>query len=181
VKRSQFVVGLILLFVIVTSFLGAIASFAWAWADSLDVSPVIVVGAALAIVVGAFTAWGVADSRRLNRRVQQADEDPGERLRQRIHKVNQAFGDAAALMDELRRDLEAQQAARESLLEDAERQQQLLNLNREEAEDIRRILVGETKATILAERRREWMFFGLGFIASAAASIPIGIWVNHIS
>ncbi|GIH44958.1 hypothetical protein SAMN05421833_102465 [Microbispora rosea] len=174
-------VGLILIFIIVAGFLGTVASFAWAWADSLDVPPAIVIGAALAIVIGAFIAWAVADSRRLNRRVQQADEDPGERLRERIHNVNQAFGDAAALMDELRRDLEAQQAARESLLEEAERQQRLLNLNKDEAENIRRILVGETKATILAERRREWMFFGLGFVASAVASIPIGIWVNHIS
>ncbi|GAA3518703.1 hypothetical protein GCM10023075_81030 [Streptosporangium album] len=84
-------------------------------------------------------------------------------------------------MDELRRDLEAQQAARETLLVEAEQQQRLLEINTEEAEKIRQILVGETKATIRAERRREWMFFLFGFLASAAASVPIGLWVNHIS
>jgi hypothetical protein len=110
-----------------------------------------------------------------------ADEDPGERLQRRIEAVDTAFAEAASLMDDLRRDLEAQHAARDALLEQADEQQQLIELNREQAEKIRKILVGETKATIRAERRREWLFFLLGFLASAAASVPIGIWVNHIS
>ncbi|MBB4941233.1 uncharacterized membrane-anchored protein YhcB (DUF1043 family) [Streptosporangium album] len=138
-------------------------------------------GLLLALALGAI---GVAIRflwRRQARRLAIAEEDPGQRLRHRIQSVNSAFAEATTLMDELRRDLEAQQAARETLLVEAEQQQRLLEINTEEAEKIRQILVGETKATIRAERRREWMFFLFGFLASAAASVPIGLWVNHIS
>ncbi|WP_239117363.1 hypothetical protein [Planotetraspora phitsanulokensis] len=38
-----------------------------------------------------------------------------------------------------------------------------------------------TKATIRAERRREWMFFFLGFVTSAAASVPIGIGATALA
>ncbi|MGW4413069.1 hypothetical protein ACWEJ6_54625 [Nonomuraea sp. NPDC004702] len=47
-------------------------------------------------------------------------------------------------------------------------------MNIEQAENIRQILLGETKATIRAERRTQWMFFALG----AAVSIPIGVAIN---
>ncbi|MFI6509658.1 hypothetical protein ACIBCT_18790 [Streptosporangium sp. NPDC050855] len=140
------------------------------------------IGGILAIL--AFGAIGVAIRflwRRQARRLVIAEEDPGQRLQHRIQSVNSAFAEATTLMDELRRDLEAQQAARATLLAEAEQQQRLLEINTEEAEKIREILVGETKATIRAERRREWMFFLLGFLASATASVPIGLWVNHIS
>ncbi|MFI9841604.1 hypothetical protein ACIHFD_31535 [Nonomuraea sp. NPDC051941] len=110
-----------------------------------------------------------------------AKEDPAQVLRRRVQAVNQAFTEAVALMDLLRRDLDAQQAAREALLAEAERQQRLLELNEEEAEKIRQILIGETKASIRAGRRRELRFFLAGILLSAALSIPIGIWVNSIS
>ncbi|MBF8192086.1 hypothetical protein ITP53_41690 [Nonomuraea sp. K274] len=77
-------------------------------------------------------------------------------------------------MDDLRRDLEAQQVAREALITQAEEQQRLLEANEEQAERIRQILVGKTKATIRAERRQQWMFFALGM----AMSIPIGVVIN---
>ncbi|WP_182882554.1 hypothetical protein [Microbispora sp. H10949] len=115
------------------------------------------------------------------KRVRAVEEDPSERLRYRISRVNDAFAEAATLMDELRCDLESQQAAREALLAEAERQRQLLTVSKEEAEKIRQILTSETKETIRAERRQQWIFFLLSFAASAAASVPIGIWVNHIS
>ncbi|TLP66534.1 hypothetical protein [Microbispora triticiradicis] len=135
--------------------------------------------AGFSILAGAGVAiYTMLDYRK---RVRAAKEDPVERLRRRISRVNDAFAKATTLMDELRRDLEAQQATREALLAEAERQQQLLAINEEEAEKIRQILTNETKETIRAERRREWLFFLLGFAASAAASVPIGIWVNHIS
>ncbi|OPG12326.1 hypothetical protein [Microbispora sp. GKU 823] len=31
------------------------------------------------------------------------------------------------------------------------------------------------------QRRREWMLLIVGLIAGALLSIPVGIWVNHIS
>lgn len=104
-------------------------------------------------------------------------EDPAERLKRRIRRVNEAFADAATLLDELRRDLEAQQIARERILAEAEHQQGLLELNRDEAEKIGKLITGETQATIRAGRRRDWMFFVLGI----AVSVPVGILVNHIS
>ncbi|MEU8195260.1 hypothetical protein AB0C10_15915 [Microbispora amethystogenes] len=121
------------------------------------------------------TLLGFYLSQRAGRgRVLEAEEDPGERIRRRIRRVNQAFTEAATLMDELRRDLEAQQTAREALIAEAERQQKLLAISQADAEKIREILVGETKATIRAERRQQWMFFALGVLAS----IPIGVAIN---
>ncbi|UBU16652.1 hypothetical protein [Nonomuraea gerenzanensis] len=114
-------------------------------------------------------------------RLSQAKEDPAEKLHRRVQAVNQAFAEAATLMDELQRDLEAQQATREALLAEAKHQQRLLELNKDEAENIRQILFGETKKTIRAERRRELVIFLAGVLLSAALSIPIGIWVNNIS
>lgn len=138
-------------------------------------NPVAVSGNVLAVV--AATIMFISTARDYRKRVRAAEEDPSKRLRRRITRVNDAFTEAAQLMDELRRDLEAQQSAREALLAEAERQQQLLAVNKEEAEKIRQILTNETKDTIRAGRRRDWMFFALG----VAVSIPVGILVNHIS
>ncbi|QYC42522.1 hypothetical protein Nocox_24595 [Nonomuraea coxensis DSM 45129] len=80
-------------------------------------------------------------------------------------------------MDELERDIQAQQAASEALLTQAEEQESLLAINQEQAEKIRKIIVGETKATIRSERRQQWMFFAAGLLLS----IPIGVLVNLIS
>ncbi|MEV0821927.1 hypothetical protein [Nonomuraea rubra] len=112
--------------------------------------------------------------RRRKRRLKQAAEDPRQRLHHRIAEVNAAFANAAALMDELQRDLAAQQATREALIAQTEEQQRLLEIDEGQAEKIRTILVGETKATIQAERRQQWMFFTFGVIAS----IPIGVAIN---
>ncbi|MEV7969024.1 hypothetical protein AB0O34_23980 [Sphaerisporangium sp. NPDC088356] len=118
--------------------------------------------------------------RSLNRReafLIQALEDPGERLRSRVRRVNLALYEAVSLMDELQRDLRAQQAARDRLSSEAEEQARMLSLNREQAEAIRQVLVGETKATIRAEWRRELKFFAAGLLLS----VPIGVFVNLIS
>ncbi|MGW4474533.1 hypothetical protein ACWENQ_33090 [Nonomuraea sp. NPDC004354] len=77
-------------------------------------------------------------------------------------------------MEDLQRDLDVQQAIRDTLLADAEHQRKLLELNKEEAEKIRHILVGETEATIRAERRQQWIYIGIG----ALVSIPIGVAIN---
>lgn len=108
------------------------------------------------------------------RRQQEAAEDPGERLQRRADAVNASFKEAISLMADLRRDLDAQQAARKKILNEAKAQQRLLSVNAEQAENIREILVGETKATISAERRTQWLFFALG----AVVSIPIGVAIN---
>ncbi|MER7363302.1 hypothetical protein [Nonomuraea wenchangensis] len=100
--------------------------------------------------------------------------DPAERLKRRVIAINATFSEAATLMSDLQRDLAAQQAAREVLVAQAEEQQRLLEVNEEQAEKIRQILIGETKATIRAERRQQWMFFALGVVVS----IPIGVMIN---
>ncbi|WP_189243163.1 hypothetical protein [Planobispora rosea] len=124
-------------------------------------------------LIGAFFMAARRERERMNR----AEEDPGEALRRRINAVNTAFAEAAKLMDDLRRDLDAQQVAREELLAQAEEQQRLLEVNQEQAEKIRQILVGETKATIRAESRKQWLFFALG----ALTSIPISVAVELLT
>ncbi|MFI6290434.1 hypothetical protein ACIBEJ_02560 [Nonomuraea sp. NPDC050790] len=148
--------------------------------------PVLVAFAAIAIISWVMSmrdAWERRTSRRTERQREveifplEVRSDPGERLRTRIKAVNDAFTEAAILMDELRRDLEAQQTVREALLAEADSQQKLLEIDKEQAEKIRQILVGETKATVRAERRHQWMFFVLGI----SMSVPIGVFVNWIS
>ncbi|MBT2232191.1 hypothetical protein [Nonomuraea sp. NEAU-A123] len=111
---------------------------------------------------------------RSDQRLAAVEENPHARLQRHIDEVNKAFAEAASVMSDLQRDLDAQQAAREVLLEQAGEQQRLLEVNEVQAEKIRQILVGETKATIRAERRQQWLFFALG----ALVSIPIGIAIN---
>ncbi|MCF6466934.1 hypothetical protein FAF44_00700 [Nonomuraea sp. MG754425] len=115
-----------------------------------------------------------ARRRETRARLAQVREDPGETLNRRVRLINGAFSDAAKLMEDLRRDLEAQQAVRELLIAQAEEQQRLLGVNEDQAEKIRQILIGQSEATVRAERRQQWMFFTLGLVAS----IPIGIMIN---
>ncbi len=131
-------------------------------------------GGLAVLIAGAILIFGIRSARQTSNRIKQAAEDPRELLRERVRKVNSAFTEATTLMDELRRDLAAQEAARDTLLRQALEQQQLLEVSEEQAEKIRQILVGETKETIRDERRQQWLFFGLG----VAASIPIGIMIN---
>ncbi|MFD0883373.1 hypothetical protein ACFQ08_02205 [Streptosporangium algeriense] len=119
-------------------------------------------------------ALTIRASRISRKRQQEAEEDPGERLHRRVEAVNVSFKEALSLMADLRRDLDAQQAARKQLITQAKEQQRLLSVNEKQAENIRQILAGETKAAIRTERRQQWMFFALG----AAVSIPIGILIN---
>ncbi|GAA4573739.1 hypothetical protein GCM10023193_68220 [Planotetraspora kaengkrachanensis] len=156
-------------------------AFALTIVGALSADNLTVVAATAAGSVLLITTQFLWASRRRRKALEQAGEDPGERLRRRVESVSAAFTEAVTLMDDLRRDVEAQQATRQALITEAERQQQLLAVNRGEAERIREILIGETKETLRAERRREWMFFVLGFAASAVVSVPIGILVNRIS
>ncbi len=126
------------------------------------------------LVFATVTIFVRAAEQRTSARIARAKADPQMLLRERVHEVITAFAAATTLMDDLRRDLEAQQAAREALITQAEEQQRLLEVNQEQAEKIRQILVGETKASIREERRQQWMFFGLG----ALVSIPIGVMIN---
>jgi hypothetical protein len=151
-------------------------SFAFPFAARLASDPGI---GWLLSAAGVFTSalgmtLAIRGARISRRRQREAAEDPGERLRRRVDAVNASFNEAVSLMAELRRDLNAQQAARRKLISQAKEQERLLSVNEEQAENIRQILVGETKATIRAERRQQWMFFALG----VAASIPIGIAIN---
>ncbi|MEU8198327.1 hypothetical protein AB0C10_31560 [Microbispora amethystogenes] len=146
-----------------------------------DINPLsplwMLTGALLSIPYVTLGILGWLRRGRNRERLDAAADAPGKRLNDRIRAVNDAFTEAATLMNELQRDLKAQQIAREALLTEAERQQKLLEVDKEQAEKIREILIGETKATIRAERRQQLLFFALGL----AASVPIGVFVNWIS
>ncbi|MGV9380529.1 hypothetical protein ACWDRB_32275 [Nonomuraea sp. NPDC003707] len=122
----------------------------------------------------AYLAFRAATEAKFKATLEKAAEDPAQALRDQIASVDKAFTEATRLMDNLRREFEAQEAARDALIAQAQEQQRLLEVNEEQAEKIRQILVGETKATIRAERHQQWMFFALGVVVS----IPIGIMIN---
>ncbi|MFI6813247.1 hypothetical protein ACIBG7_12585 [Nonomuraea sp. NPDC050328] len=106
-----------------------------------------------------------------------AAEDPGQKIQGRIQAVNDAFAETARLMSDLDREIRAQQAARLALIAEAEEQKNLLAINTDQAEGIRKIIIGQTDATVRTERRRQWMFFAFGLLVS----IPIGIGINLVS
>ncbi|TMR91338.1 hypothetical protein [Nonomuraea basaltis] len=138
--------------------------------DSVDVVSLIV--SAVPLLIALWASW--RSRTKAHRALSEAEEDPKEVLQRRVERVNQAVATAASEMQALQRDLEAQQAASAALIAQAEEQQRLLEINQEQAEKIRHILVGETKATIRAEGRKQWLFFGLGVLAS----IPVGVAIN---
>ncbi|MGV9308743.1 MULTISPECIES: hypothetical protein [unclassified Nonomuraea] len=80
------------------------------------------------------------------------------------------------MMDELRRDVQAQQEARDLPVRQAEEQQRLLEADAEQAEKIRQILLGETRKSIKAERRRQWGYI----LAGAVWSVPVGVAINLV-
>lgn len=104
--------------------------------------------------------------------------DPGEQLRRRIKAVDEAFKqanvafiEAGNLADELRRELAAQQAAHQQLTEEAERQRVLINMDRQEAEAVQALILGNTEADRRRQRIREWTFF----LAGLLLAIPLNI------
>ncbi|MEO3794647.1 hypothetical protein ABGB14_30925 [Nonomuraea sp. B10E15] len=180
--RRRFVIGLAIGTLAAVTFIGAgygVGQLTKTYPDFTVPTPIVI--ALISIEAAGVVVFGYLMATSRPPRLAEAVEDPGERLTRRIQAVNASFTEAAALMVELQRDLEAQRATRDALLAEAEHQQRLLELNKDQAEDIRTILVGETKQTIRAARRREWAFFLSGLLLSAALSIPIGIWVNSIS
>ncbi|OPG12524.1 hypothetical protein [Microbispora sp. GKU 823] len=126
----------------------------------------------LVLIVAVFTA------RPDRQRMRSARENPGERLSRRIERVNSAFTEAAALMDELRRDLEAQQDARDALLAEGQRQQELLSINKEEAERIDKYLTRRDR-----DKERKSLYQQVGFfVAGLLASVPLNLlsnWLSH--
>lgn len=107
-----------------------------------------------------------------------AAQDPKVRLRERTQAVNVALEEAMRLMDELKQDVERQLAARDVLLTQVDEHQKMLELDKDQADKIARILLGETKATIRAERKPQWVFFALGIIASIPVGVVINLWTN---
>ncbi|WP_113699172.1 hypothetical protein [Nonomuraea lactucae] len=106
--------------------------------------------------------------------IEEAKLDPRERVRMRAEKVRAAFDQAGHLMEELQRDIDAQQAVRDALLAQSEEQERLLEINAQHAEKIRQILLGATEKDASRAKRRDLILFGLG----VAVSIPIGVLIN---
>ncbi|WP_143022287.1 hypothetical protein [Nonomuraea maritima] len=106
--------------------------------------------------------------------VEQAERSPSERLRELNTMVESSMAVTAQFMDRLVRELESQKAAAEATIAEGEERARWLDINKGEAEKMRQLLVGETKATISAQRRRDWMLVGIG----ALISIPIGAMIN---
>jgi hypothetical protein len=104
--------------------------------------------------------------------------DQSELLKLRVQGVsdafdhaNNAFAAATTLMEELRRELAAQEAAHRQLVAEAEHQRTLINMDRAEAEAVQAIILKHTKTDASRQRVREWTFFGAGLLLA----VPINI------
>ncbi|WP_378786554.1 hypothetical protein ACFMQL_20415 [Nonomuraea fastidiosa] len=106
--------------------------------------------------------------------LKEAERPPAERLRELNDEVAASMANTADAMDRLVRELESQKAVAEATIAEGEERARWLEINKDEAEKMRQLLVGETKAALRAEGRKQWWFFALGLLGS----IPIGIMIN---
>lgn len=149
----------------------AALSYIAIWANG-DPPPVALVLTAPAVTVLIVDAWQSRKRRRTA--VEQAERSPAERLRELNAQVAASMQNTASLLERLSRELEDQKAAAEATIAEGEERARWLEINREEAEKVRQLIVGETKETLRAQRRRDWMLLGAG----ALLSIPIGVLIN---
>ncbi|MFI6485185.1 hypothetical protein ACIBH1_45255 [Nonomuraea sp. NPDC050663] len=103
---------------------------------------------------------------------------PGVRLRDLSSKITTSLQQTAELMDELTRELHAQQVANEELARRSAEQQRMLEVNQEQAEKIQALMAGAAQtvidANVAAGKRQQWTFFAFGVLVS----IPIGVAIN---
>ncbi|GAA1628265.1 hypothetical protein GCM10009733_026260 [Nonomuraea maheshkhaliensis] len=109
-------------------------------------------------------------------RLEESQEDPSEALEDRIRRATESFAETGRLLAELQNTFSVQQAALKKVTEEAEEQALLRDMDPETAEKMRRIIVGETKATLRAERRTQRLYFAGGVLLS----IPIGALINWL-
>jgi hypothetical protein len=132
---------------------------------------------AVSAATGAFgAAWRWRLSKAEKQRQLQAATRRANPLKPRVEAVSAAFAEASQLMAELQHDLELQQAAHQILAEAVDEHQNFLEVNQEQAQKIREIVLSDIHASRRGDRRQQWLFFILG----VAASIPIGIAINVI-
>ncbi|MEV4067248.1 hypothetical protein [Nonomuraea dietziae] len=112
--------------------------------------------------------------KRKARRLLGKEEDLQWAMRERMDEVRKAIDRSGQVLHDLRLYMDEQKHAADVLLERAERQRRLLEVDKDQAQVIRQILIEESVQNMRTGRRREWMFFALGM----AASIPIGVLIN---
>jgi hypothetical protein len=96
--------------------------------------------------------------------------DPITRLRSRALAVEHALGEAERVMAELGKEMAAQRKAFERSVSEAEAQQKLLEVNREQAELIRTLLFEDGRRTARQAFYQNFGFFFLGLILGPLAS-----------
>jgi t-SNARE complex subunit (syntaxin) len=132
---------------------------------------VVVIASAVSVLTMAAQVYTLRSLRR------GAEEDPAEAIRRRVKRVNKAFVEATALMDDLQRLHAEQQQALKKTMAEVEEHQRYLEINPEQAEKVQQVLTRGARA----QQFREWAFFVAGIALSAALSIPVGVYVNSIS
>ncbi|NUT39871.1 MAG: hypothetical protein HOV86_07740 [Thermoactinospora sp.] len=140
---------------------------AWGW--SISTRWWTGAGVMALVVIARILRW-----KRKARRLLGAQEDLQWAMRERMNEVRKAIDRSSEVLHDLRLYMDEQQHAADVLLKRAERQRRLLEVDEDQAQAIRQILIEESVQNVRSGRRREWMFFVLGM----AASIPIGVMIN---
>ncbi|MEV0646629.1 hypothetical protein AB0I28_15330 [Phytomonospora sp. NPDC050363] len=100
-----------------------------------------------------------------------AEEDPRRRLTRRAAEVNTAITEAVRVMGELAADLDGLQRSRAALEAEAARQQEYLELDRDEAAKVMALVHGNEAGKEKAQRRREIVIAVAGCVAGAAFAV----------
>jgi hypothetical protein len=138
----------------------------------------------LLLVTAVATGVGAVLAARLGRKLDAAprvgSEEPVSSLPDRIEHLRQNLSQSSSLIDEINAELQVQVTALDRIRAEAEENQRLAALHKDEAEAVRQLIAttiehSQGRATKLS-KRSQWLFF----LAGLLSSVPLGVGVNFL-
>jgi hypothetical protein len=124
-------------------------------------------------LLAAWTAW--RQKRRIGEQL-----TPAPTLTDRIETLRENLGQSSTLINEINAELQLQTAALERIRAEAEENQRLAALHREEADAVRQLvsttIEGAQSESVKQSKRSSWLFF----LAGLLFSVPLGVGVNFL-
>ncbi|MER7861687.1 hypothetical protein ABTX61_21450 [Amycolatopsis japonica] len=93
-----------------------------------------------------------------------------------IETLQENLTRSARLMKKVQSEVDLQVAALAKVKAEAEENQRLAELNKEQAEAVRRVIASTNEAAAKPNRRQQWLFF----LAGLFSSVPLGVAGNFV-
>ncbi|WP_410663457.1 hypothetical protein [Amycolatopsis sp. lyj-84] len=114
--------------------------------------------------------------RKFGKRRQDPDLPQAPTLADRIASLQENLSSSSELIDDITAEVHLQAAALERVRAEAEENQRLAALNKEEADAVRAVIESAHAKGAKPNRRQQWSFF----LAGLFFSIPLGVGVNFL-